>query len=253
MKRRLCRLVASRANAFALASHMERRFMLSADRAYAAPRSGLPAPPHSADAPQRIATPVLPGPSRHVLREHQRAAVDGALAHWAAGGERATVVMPGGSGKTLVGLAATEAVVATAQDGAIVVVVVPTLDLLTQTAEEFQRLRDPDGDWNQLAIASVSDRSFFKPSILRTAPRSRTLPMSTRFARALPKPIAIGGRRCAFRRTSRSRASPRHSACREQNAPSPSSTTPTSLRGTYQKSTHTASTSRNCQQPDGSS
>jgi len=68
--------------------------------------------------------------SPYELRDYQRAALDA----WAAANRRGVLELPTGSGKTVIGLAAIERV------GAPALVVVPTIDLLTQWREELASL-----------------------------------------------------------------------------------------------------------------
>ena len=81
------------------------------------------------------AAPSTRLPTLQRLRPHQQRALNNTFAHWDSGGTRATVVMPGGSGKTLVGLGAAEEVVRrAAPSGAVIVVALPSRALVTQAS-----------------------------------------------------------------------------------------------------------------------
>jgi len=95
--------------------------------------------------------PALSLSSRYQLREYQREA----LCAWREGGERGVLELPTGSGKTVIGLAAMEAL------GTPTLVVVPTIDLLEQWADELETEFDAPvgrlgGGTQQLAALTVS-------------------------------------------------------------------------------------------------
>ncbi|MFE2561600.1 DEAD/DEAH box helicase family protein [Streptomyces sp. NPDC059352] len=89
-------------------------------------------------------------PTRHTLRRDQRTAVNASITAVAAVG-RATVVMPCGCGKTLVA-ARTAEHLAHSRHVRRTVVMVPTLDLLVQTARVWQEQNDHHG--TLLAVCS---------------------------------------------------------------------------------------------------
>ncbi|MFD6334228.1 DEAD/DEAH box helicase family protein [Streptomyces niveus] len=89
-------------------------------------------------------------PTRHTLRRDQRTALNAAV-NAVTGGGRATVVMPCGCGKTLVAARTAEHL---AHSGRVrrTVVLVPTLDLLAQTARVWQEQNNHHG--TLLAVCS---------------------------------------------------------------------------------------------------
>ena len=82
--------------------------------------------------------PEGPGGEHEAKREVQSRAVEAVLEHFAAEGTRATVLLPGGTGKTVFGLRAAEALAAKGELRS-VLVMLPTLDLVSQTVAEWRR------------------------------------------------------------------------------------------------------------------
>ncbi|CUM44197.1 putative helicase [Streptomyces venezuelae] len=104
-------------------------------------------------------------PTRHTLRRDQRTAVNASVTAVADGG-RATVVMPCGCGKTLVA-ARTAEHLAHSRHVRRTVVMVPTLDLLVQTARVWQEQNEnpgtllavcsPRADLDEIGIPQTTD------------------------------------------------------------------------------------------------
>ena len=93
---------------------------------------------------------------RHPLLPHQSAAIDAVEATKA---PRAQLVLPGGSGKTLIGnRLAREAL--SASGGGTVVVFLPTLTLLEQTLRSFYQDDPLLLDWNSQCLCVCSKLSF---------------------------------------------------------------------------------------------
>ena len=84
-------------------------------------------------------------------RKHQQEAIDSAVAHFAEPGTRGKVLMACGTGKTLVGLRIAEAL---AGEGGRVLVLAPSLELLSQTLRAW--LHDTDVDIRAFAVCSDS-------------------------------------------------------------------------------------------------
>jgi len=98
-----------------------------------------------------LSLPDLSLDSTYELREYQRAALD----EWESAGSRGVLELPTGSGKTVIGIAAMEAV------GTPTLVVVPTIDLLEQWRRELEREFDREvgqlgGGEQRLADVTVS-------------------------------------------------------------------------------------------------
>lgn len=129
---------------------------------------GLASPPPGSggqsDEEQGGPTPI-PDLSTGPLRAHQLDARDRILSHWNDGGRRCTVVMPGGSGKTVCGLSVAEAAMARSRSTSpLVIVAVPSLELITQTAREWGRWRSPSSEWVEIKVRSGSDSGGDQPT-----------------------------------------------------------------------------------------
>ena len=117
-----------------------------------------PPPSDDNDKEPESEPPSLPDLAAGPLRAHQIDARDRVLAHWDGGGRRSTVVMPGGSGKTVCGLSIAEAAVARSQSASpLIIVAVPSIELITQTAREWRRWRPPLQQWVEIAVRSGSE------------------------------------------------------------------------------------------------
>ncbi|GMH75873.1 hypothetical protein TrRE_jg3375 [Triparma retinervis] len=98
-------------------------------------------------------------PRKGVTRPHQRDAIVSVENAWQQGITRAQVIMPGGSGKTFVGMKVIEKRLGV-EDG-VVVVCVPTLTLLEQTLRAYKIYMEEDAlDWENDVLCVGSKMSF---------------------------------------------------------------------------------------------
>jgi predicted helicase len=108
--------------------------------------------------------PSFPDVAAGPLRSHQIDARDAACSHFEGGGRRAQVVMPGGSGKTVLALAIAERMLSASRVASpVVIVAVPSIELITQTAREWRRWRQPAQRWVEVAVRSGSESGADAP------------------------------------------------------------------------------------------